>query len=73
MKMDFSKEKTVVYRAAGGGQKLTYLTEIEEELVKWVLEHLAISVRNINVQNSCKETTSLSEQKHPLLKNSQLP
>ena len=43
--------KTVVYRAAGGGQKLSYPTEIEEELVKWVLEqrdlHLAVSVGNI--------------------------
>ena len=51
MKMDFAKEKTVVYRAAGGGRKLSYPTEIEEELVMWVLEqrdlHLAISVRNI--------------------------
>ena len=51
MKMDFAKEKTVVYRAAGGGRKLSYPTEIEEELVKWVLEqqdlHLAVSVGNI--------------------------
>lgn len=51
MKVDFAKEKTVVYRAAGGGRKLSYPTEIEEELVTWVLEqrdlHLAISVRNI--------------------------
>lgn len=51
MKIDFAKEKTVVYRAAGGGRKLSYPTQIEEELVKWVLEqrdlHLSVSVGNI--------------------------
>ena len=51
MKIDFSKENTVVFRVAGSGRKLSYPMEKEEELVAWVLEqrdlHLAVSVQHV--------------------------
>ena len=51
MKIDFSKENTVVFRVAGSGRKLSYPMEKEEELVAWVLEqrdlHLAVSIQHV--------------------------
>jgi hypothetical protein len=51
MKINFSKENTVVFRIAGSGRKLSYPMEKEEQLVAWVLEqrdlHLAVTVQHI--------------------------
>ena len=51
MKIDFSKENTVVFRAAGSGRKLSYPIELEEKVVAWVLEqrdlHLAVTIQHI--------------------------
>ena len=38
MKIDFSKENTVLFRVAGSGRKLSYIIEKEQQLVAWVLE-----------------------------------
>lgn len=51
MKIDFSKENTVLFRVAGSGRKLSYPIEKEEQLVAWVLEqrdlHLAVTIQHI--------------------------
>ena len=51
MKIDFSKENTLLFRVAGSGRKLSYPIEKEERLVAWVLEqrdlHLAVTIQHI--------------------------
>ena len=51
MKIDFSKENTIVFRVAGSGRKLTYPIEKEEQLVAWVLEqrdlHFPVTIPHI--------------------------
>ena len=38
MKIDFSKENTVVFRVAKSGRKLSYPMEKNQQLVAWILE-----------------------------------